>query len=587
MTQNDETLEFTPENTAIAPFEPASAVMSQPAPEKAMPLDISVPKQQPVVLLDPKITVIGVGGGGGNAINNMVDSQLEGITFIACNTDAQALNVSKADIKIQIGIETTKGQGSGARPEVGKESAEEALDEIERALEDTNMLFITAGMGGGTGTGAAPVIAKLAQEKGILTVGVVTKPFDFEGKRRKQIAEQGIEELSQYVDTLIVIKNQNLFIEATEKTTFAEAFKRADQVLQEGVRSITDLILIPGILNLDFADIRTIMSEMGRAMMGTGQASGENRAQKAAEAAISNPLLENTSLMGSKGILINISGGADLALFEVDEAVGIIREQVDPDANIIFGAALDNALEGFIRVSIVATGIPAPEDEAKSPLVDQTNVAFPTGFSRPKPAAQNADYALLRKSPEAPRAVKEPEIAPQEQIEQPAHASSYAEPSYKEPAYPSAPVRPFAPTPSSAIPSMPSAKDLFAGISSAPAKSEPEEPMSAFDFSVPKGPLFAHAETAMQDDLASFDAPEEKPQADLSAPQQDLFPDLPAPVIPEAAKTAEHEHPRATLWQRVTAFSRGDSRDEKSAESEDEAAPEESDNLDIPAFLRR
>ena len=230
MTQNDETFEFTPENTAIAPFEPASAVMSQPAPEKAMPLDISVPKQQPVVLLDPKITVIGVGGGGGNAINNMVDSQLEGITFIACNTDAQALNVSKADIKIQIGIETTKGQGSGARPEVGKESAEEALDEIERALEDTNMLFITAGMGGGTGTGAAPVIAKLAQEKGILTVGVVTKPFDFEGKRRKQIAEQGIEELSQYVDTLIVIKNQNLFIEATEKTTFAEAFKRADQV---------------------------------------------------------------------------------------------------------------------------------------------------------------------------------------------------------------------------------------------------------------------------------------------------------------------------------------------------------------------
>ena len=586
MTENDETPQNTSVDNAFAPFAPALAENPQPVLESPMSLDISVPKQQPVVLLSPKITVVGVGGGGGNAINNMVDSHLDGITFIACNTDAQALNVSKADVKIQIGLETTKGQGSGARPEVGKESAEEALDEIERALEDTNMLFITAGMGGGTGTGAAPVIAKLAQEKGILTVGVVTKPFDFEGKRRKLIAEKGIEELSQFVDTLIVIKNQNLFIEATEKTTFAEAFKRADQVLQEGVRSVTDLILIPGIINLDFADIRTIMSEMGRAMMGTGQASGEDRAQKAAEAAISNPLLENTSMMGSKGILINISGGDDLTLFEVDEAVQKIRDQVDPDANIIFGAALDNALQGFIRVSIVATGITTPEEETKSPLIDQTNVAFPTGFSRPKPAAaQGAEFSMLRKAPEtAYQPAKEPETFAPEPAEQPSYAA-YEAPAFEEPAYAAAPVRPFAPTPSSAIPSMPSAKDLFAGITGAPG----ETAADTFDFSAPKGPLFAHADSVIQDKAPAFDLEETLNEtADQTAPQQDLFPDLPAPVIPEAAKAAEKEHPRATSWlQRVAAFSRGESHDEKHEDAEGENSPEESDNLDIPAFLRR
>ena len=311
-----------------------------------MSLDISVPEQQPVVLLTPKITVIGVGGAGGNAINNMIQSNLEGVDFVVANTDAQALKASLAETKIQLGIQTTKGQGAGARPEVGKESAEEAASEISGVLDGANMVFITAGMGGGTGTGAAPVIAKMARERDILTVGVVTKPFTFEGRHRMAIAERGIEEMAQYVDTLIVIPNQNLFLVADEKMTFAEAFKRADQVLQGGVRSITDLIITPGIINLDFSDVRTVMAEMGRAMMGMGTASGEGRALAAAEEAISNPLLDDASMTGAKGILINIAGGTDLTLYEVDEAANRIRREVDPEANIIFGASYDESLEG-------------------------------------------------------------------------------------------------------------------------------------------------------------------------------------------------------------------------------------------------
>jgi cell division protein FtsZ len=309
--------------------------------------------------LAPKITVIGVGGAGGNAVNNMIQSHLEGVEFIVANTDAQAMAQSRADRRIQLGDQVTQGLGAGARPDIGRAAAEETLEEIISQLGGSNMVFITAGMGGGTGTGAAPVIAQAAREHGILTVGVVTKPFHFEGQHRMRLAEAGIEELSQYVDTLIIIPNQNLFRVASEKTTFADAFKMADDVLYSGVRGVTDLMIMPGLINLDFADIRTVMSEMGKAMMGTGEATGEKRAMEAAEAAINNPLLEDISMKGARGVLINITGGMDMTLFEVDEAANRIRDEVDPDANIIFGSTFDEKLQGKMRVSVVATGIDA------------------------------------------------------------------------------------------------------------------------------------------------------------------------------------------------------------------------------------
>ncbi len=315
--------------------------------------------------LKPRITVVGVGGAGGNAVNNMITAHLEGVDFVACNTDAQALGHCLAERKVQLGASITHGLGAGARPEIGRAAAEEALDEILDHLQGSHMVFITAGMGGGTGTGAAPVIARAVREQGILTVGVVTKPFHFEGAQRMRIAEAGIEELQQYVDTLIVIPNQNLFRLANERTTFAEAFRMADEVLHMGVRGVTDLIVMPGLINLDFADIRTVMSEMGKAMMGTGEAEGERRAIEAAEAAISNPLLDEVSMKGARGVLINVTGGKDLTLFEVDEAANRIREEVDPDANIIFGAIFDESMEGRMRVSVVATGIEAPQSRAE------------------------------------------------------------------------------------------------------------------------------------------------------------------------------------------------------------------------------
>ncbi len=331
-----------------------------------MAINLSVPRTDSD--LKPRITVIGVGGAGGNAVNNMIRSNLEGVDFLVTNTDAQALTQSAAERKIQLGIGITRGLGAGARPEVGREAAEEALGEIIDQIEGSNMVFLTAGMGGGTGTGAAPVIARAAREHGILTVGVVTKPFHFEGSHRMRIAEQGIEELTQYVDTLIIIPNQNLFRVATEKTTFAEAFKLADDVLYSGVRGVTDLMIMPGLINLDFADIRAVMTEMGKAMMGTGEAEGEKRAVAAAEAAISNPLLDDVSMKGAKGVLINITGGPDMTLYEVDEAANRIREEVDADANIIFGATLDETLSGRIRISMVATGIEAVAASQPRPL---------------------------------------------------------------------------------------------------------------------------------------------------------------------------------------------------------------------------
>jgi cell division protein FtsZ len=316
--------------------------------------------------LKPRITVIGVGGAGGNAIANMINADVQGVDFAVANTDAQALNASSADRRIQLGHKITQGLGAGARPEIGRAAAEEAMEEIERALEGAHMCFIAAGMGGGTGTGAAPVMAKAARDKGILTVGVVTKPFAFEGSRRTRAAEAGIAELQQHVDTLIVIPNQNLFRLANSDTTFKEAFQMADEVLQQGVRGITDLMVMPGLINLDFADVRSVMGEMGKAMMGTGEASGDNRAIEAAEKAISNPLLDGVSMKGAKGVIISITGGEDMRLMEVDEAASHIKELVDPDANIIWGSAFNNDLDGKIRVSVVATGIEA--EEATKPV---------------------------------------------------------------------------------------------------------------------------------------------------------------------------------------------------------------------------
>lgn len=310
--------------------------------------------------LKPKITVIGVGGAGGNAVNNMIAANLEGVDFVMANTDAQALEGALTDRTIQLGVTVTRGLGAGANPQIGQAAAEEALGDIADHISGSNMVFITAGMGGGTGTGAAPVIAQLAREQGILTVGVVTKPFHFEGTHRMKMADRGIEDLQKYVDTLIVIPNQNLFRIANEKTTMADAFRMADEVLHSGVRGVTDLMVKPGLVNLDFADIRAVMCEMGKAMMGTGEAIGDKRAIEAAESAISNPLLDDVSLKGAKAVLINITGGPDMTLFEVDEAANRIRDEVDPEANIIFGSTFSDALEGKMRVSVVATGIDYP-----------------------------------------------------------------------------------------------------------------------------------------------------------------------------------------------------------------------------------
>ncbi len=307
--------------------------------------------------LSPRIVVAGIGGAGGNAVNNMISSGLEGCEFLVCNTDAQALENSLCDRKVQLGTSVTGGLGAGSKPEVGKAAAEESIEEVMQYFEGANMAFITAGMGGGTGTGAAPVIAKACRERGILTVGVVTKPFHFEGSHRMNSADEGLEAIQDFVDTLIVIPNQNLFRVANEKTTFADAFEMADSVLQAGVRGVTDLMVRPGLVNLDFADIRTAMLEMGKAMMGTGEADGEKRAIEAAESAINNPLLDDVSMKGANGVIINVTGGYDMTLFEADEACNRIRDEVDPNANIIFGATFDEGLEGKMRVSIVATGI--------------------------------------------------------------------------------------------------------------------------------------------------------------------------------------------------------------------------------------
>lgn len=391
--------------------------------------------------LKPRITVFGVGGAGGNAVNNMIEQKLEGVEFVVANTDAQALQYSRAPSKIQMGIKVTEGLGAGARPSIGAAAAEETIEEIVHHLAGAHMCFITAGMGGGTGTGAAPIIAAAARELGVLTVGVVTKPFQFEGNKRMKQAEEGIAALQKVVDTLIIIPNQNLFRLANERTTFNEAFGMADDVLYQGVKGVTDLMVRPGLINLDFADVRAVMDEMGKAMMGTGEASGEDRARHAAEKAIANPLLDEISLHGAKGVLINVTGGPDLTLFELDEAANLIREKVDENANIIIGSTLDPAMEGVMRVSVVATGIdaqqnraetPAPRRSMAEPLRPAAPISAPEAVAAPAPIAARAvaddlfaatasQSAQPQPAPRAPSAANPPAF-------QPSYAPSRREP---------------------------------------------------------------------------------------------------------------------------------------------------------------
>jgi cell division protein FtsZ len=447
----------------------------------------------------PRITVIGVGGGGTNAVNNMIALNLPGVDFVVANTDAQQLQLSRSERRIQLGPHITQGNGAGGRPEVGKASADEAADDLARHLENTHMVFITAGMGGGTGTGAAPVIARMARERNILTVGVVTKPFAFEGKKRMRQAEEGIAELQAYVDTLIVIPNQNLFKVANERTGWREAFEMADNVLYMGVRGVTDLMVVPGMINLDYADIRSVMAEMGKAMMGTGEAEGEDRALRAAEAAISNPLLEDTNMKGARGLLINITGGSDISLFEMDQAANRIREEVDEEANIMVGMALDENLAGRMRISVVATGIDsAVPNVSHMPKLQIVNggsaepVSFPPQ-TIPAPGQNTAPQALGQGAGYIPQPPARPLLSAAYQAPAEAEFALEAEPA----AAPLAPARP-APQPamrapetmreSARAPEAPKRNSLFKSMfgfgATAPAAPPPQqrahqEPMMA------------------------------------------------------------------------------------------------------------
>ena len=478
--------------------------------------------------LRPRITVIGVGGAGGNAIANMINAKIEGVDFVVVNTDAQALNNSIADNRIQLGPDMTQGLGAGARPEVGRAAAEETIEEIERALEGVHMCFIAAGMGGGTGTGAAPVIAEAARRKGVLTVGVVTKPFLFEGTRRMRAAESGIAELQKHVDTLIVIPNQNLFLVAKAETTFKEAFQLADEVLQQGVRSITDLMVMPGLINLDFADVRSVMGEMGKAMMGTGEGEGPNRALEAAERAIANPLLDGVSMQGAKGVIISIIGGDDMKLLEVDEAANHIRELVDPNANIIWGSAFNPNLDGKIRVSVVATGIEQTNEMAESAARPAMTgglrgPAFPGGLARSAPPEPAPAPAAEEPKPFASPSFAAPEPAASEAVE-PEAATPVEEP-------------------------LDLTLDLSDAQDAAPPSAEPGELELGLGDAEPIPPRFGRAQPG--------------PGADASGD---------APRSP----------PGSTLFERMANLSRGGGRvGEEDAEGEDSSA------LSIPRFLGR
>ncbi len=459
----------------------------------------------------PRITVFGVGGGGCNAVNNMIQMNLPGVEFVVANTDAQQLQRSLAEKRIQLGPHLTQGNGAGGRPDIGKLSADEAAEELARHLENTHMVFITAGMGGGTGTGAAPVIARMARERDILTVGVVTKPFAFEGKRRMRAAEEGIVEMQAYVDTLIVIPNQNLFKVANERTGWKEAFEMADNVLYMGVRGVTDLMVMPGIVNLDFADVRSVMREMGKAMMGTGEAEGEDRAIRAAEAAISNPLLEDTNMRGARGLLINITGGSDVTLFEIDQAANRVSEEVDSDANIMFGMSLDETMAGRIRVSVVATGIDS--QPAALPNLKVVNGGAETSQFTQAVAAQAAQPQGAASAASRPAGyVPEPPVTP-------LLSKAFAERPAETPVAP-APMAEAAPPPPP-LPQRPS--PAMAAPMPAPARAPEPKPSifkSVFGFggrpAAPPPHPHARQEPAMR-----HDAPQEAPRAAVRPAQLD------------------------------------------------------------------
>lgn len=525
--------------------------------------------------LRPKITVIGVGGAGGNAIANMIDAEVQGVDFIVANADAQALNQSSADTRIQLGPKITEGLGAGSQPEIGRAAAEETLAEIDDALEGSHMCFITAGMGGGTGTGAAPVIAEAARKKGVLTVGVVTKPFSFEGSRRAKSADSGIEELQKHVDTLIVIPNQNLFLIANLDTTFKDAFKMADEVLQQGVRGITDLMVRPGLINLDFADVRSVMEEMGKAMMGTGEAEADNRALEAAEKAIANPLLDSVSMQGAKGVIISITGGEDMRLMEVNEAASHIKELVDPDANIIWGSAFNDDLDGKLRVSVVATGIEAEASGQARPMPAKV-FSFPS--ARDKAEAETAEVVedsieevipLAREDPEIsetiePARAETPEIAVEMEAEEVAGAPA-------EPA--------------------PAVTRMFDDTTPTPTVTER-----------PAGPTFTvrsageEPQQISADNQATADDHEDELLLDagniVSVSDADKTPQAPSTSkwIAEDAKTedapaAKPERTGGTLFERMSNIARSAAKVE--GEDKKVVSGGGSDSLDIPRFLNR
>lgn len=535
--------------------------------------------------LKPRITVFGVGGAGGNAVNNMIESGLQGVEFVVMNTDAQALLMSKAERVIQAGLVVTQGLGAGSHPEVGRAAAEEVMEEIRDHLVGAHMTFVTAGMGGGTGTGAAPIVAKVAREMGILTVGVVTKPFHFEGQRRMRIAEQGIADLQATVDTLIVIPNQNLFRVANEKTTFADAFAMADQVLYSGVACITDLMVKEGLINLDFADVRAVMREMGKAMMGTGEASGEKRSLRAAEAAIANPLLDETSMRGARGLLISISGGNDMTLYEVDEAATRIREEVDQDANIIVGATFDQALEGIVRVSVVATGIDQLPGTQVEPVVPMPQIAV----QRISSAAERLRQEVRTTAPESATTIAAPVAQ--------SSATAEAEPAQPVAAEP-APLRFVDPLPEDVRPAAEAAEAFIPPQAERPVIRAPrmprvdELPLPAQNqlraasnvARSPAQPVEAKRMTLLQrlaavglgrrDEPESPVAPAAEPQPQLLAQRQLMPPTTStAPAAPRRAP-APPAAPRAT----------------QGLDQHGRPAPQrtfEDDQLEIPAFLRR
>ncbi|MBR1648159.1 MAG: cell division protein FtsZ [Alphaproteobacteria bacterium] len=557
-----------------------------------MPVTLAVPETN-MITLKPRISVIGVGGGGGNAVNNMIEKKLEGVDFIVANTDAQALENSKCSRKIQLGIETTHGLGAGACPEVGRAAAEEAQAEIEKELEGANMVFITAGMGGGTGSGAAPVIARIAKQKGILTVGVITKPFQFEGKKRYQTAEKAVDEFITCVDSIIIIPNQNLFRVADKNTTFVDAFKLADNVLYSGVRSITDLMMMPGLINLDFADIKSIMQDKGKAIMGTGEADGDERAIRAAEQALSNPLLDNSNMNGSKGVLINITGGPDLTLFEVDEAANRIKEEVGEDANIIFGSSYDDNLSGKIRVSIVATGIDDTMGTRALPSAKPVNYleeSYAQESSLITTPSEEMDSHLAKFA--AKNAIEENNtVSPEESKEEETPIEDISLESDEENKEPTAVI-------DDLLNNETSSDDTSAVINDIPQAS------SLFNAVINKGEhndideQFENALLSQSNNFSSKNTPhfmdEEEPELFADNPQ--IF--APAPRIEESEKLIvnEEEEYTPTLIERVTGFSIAKRNRKKKLEQEQHYqepvtpsfnSDEEKNNLDIPSFLRR